>query len=188
MSNYPFKTLEASGDTGAYLKLCYNYIMKCITCSNETTNPKFCNKSCAAKYNNQKFPKRKKTNNCKKCEQEISSARTYCKKCWSGEDRLNIVGRWLSGEIPGGTNYLSDPIRKYLLQQSNYSCSSCGFNKVHPSDGKTILEINHINGDGTDHRLENLEVLCPNCHALTTTYRARNVGNGRPFSYIRRSK
>jgi predicted HNH restriction endonuclease len=27
-----------------------------------------------------------------------------------------------------------------------------------------------------DHRLENLQLLCPNCHALTPTYRARNKG------------
>jgi hypothetical protein len=37
------------------------------------------------------------------------------------------------------------------------------------------LEIDHINGDHDDNRLENLRLLCPNCHAQTDTYRGRNI-------------
>lgn len=38
-------------------------------------------------------------------------------------------------------------------------------------NGKPIpLELHHINGDNTDNRLENLQMLCPNCHAQTDTY------------------
>ena len=36
------------------------------------------------------------------------------------------------------------------------------------------LELEHINGDNRDNRIENLILLCPNCHALTPTYRGKN--------------
>ena len=38
------------------------------------------------------------------------------------------------------------------------------------------LELEHRNGNRYDNRIENLELLCPNCHALTPTYRGRNIG------------
>ena len=41
--------------------------------------------------------------------------------------------------------------------------------------GKPIpLELDHVNGDNKDNRFENLRLLCPNCHALTDTYRGKN--------------
>ena len=35
------------------------------------------------------------------------------------------------------------------------------------------MELHHINGDHTDLRIENLQILCPNCHALTDNYRGK---------------
>ena len=44
----------------------------------------------------------------------------------------------------------------------------------HCRQGQPIpLEIHHINGINTDNRLDNLILLCPNCHALTNNYRGR---------------
>ena len=41
--------------------------------------------------------------------------------------------------------------------------------------GKPIpLEVNHKNGIGNDNRLENLEILCPNCHYFTENYKSKN--------------
>jgi hypothetical protein len=42
--------------------------------------------------------------------------------------------------------------------------------------GKPIpLELDHLNGDKADNRLENLRLLCCNCHALTSNYRGKNI-------------
>jgi hypothetical protein len=56
-------------------------------------------------------------------------------------------------------------------------CAAC--DRTTWEGGPIPLELDHVNGDRRDNRLENLRLLCPNCHALTPTYRGRNIGRGR---------
>lgn len=42
-----------------------------------------------------------------------------------------------------------------------------------------VLEIHHIDGNSDNNVLSNVMLLCPNCHSLTDTYKARNTGKGR---------
>jgi 5-methylcytosine-specific restriction endonuclease McrA len=52
-------------------------------------------------------------------------------------------------------------------------CEECGWAEE-SKDGYLPLELGHINGDRHDNRLENLRILCPNCHSLKPTHRGRN--------------
>ena len=53
-----------------------------------------------------------------------------------------------------------------------YECYEC---KLSEWRGKKIcLQIDHINGTNNDHRIENLRLLCPNCHSQTNTYAGKN--------------
>lgn len=73
-----------------------------------------------------------------------------------------------------GSHYQSYKLKSRLLREGlkERRCECCGLEEW---QGKPIpLELHHINGDNHDHRIENLSMLCPNCHALTDTYRGRN--------------
>ena len=59
-------------------------------------------------------------------------------------------------------------------QVLEYKCINCGCDG-NWQGGKIALEIDHIDGDNTNNELSNLRYLCPNCHALTDTYRGRNI-------------
>ena len=53
-----------------------------------------------------------------------------------------------------------------------YECSSCSINEW--QDKPLALHLDHINGVNNDNRLENLRLLCPNCHSQTSTYAGKN--------------
>lgn len=55
----------------------------------------------------------------------------------------------------------------------DYKCQNCGCDG-NWQGGLISLEIDHIDGDNSNNELSNLRYLCPNCHALTETYRGKN--------------
>jgi hypothetical protein len=66
-------------------------------------------------------------------------------------------------------------IKRALLRErlKDYRCELCGISEWL---GRPLsLALHHINGNGRDNRLENLQLLCPNCHTQTENFAGRNI-------------
>ena len=82
---------------------------------------------------------------------------------------IKPIEKYFNNEIP----ITSYKLKKRILKENikPYMCEKCGLRKW---NGKIIpLELHHINGNNKDNSLSNLQLLCPNCHALTDNYRNR---------------
>jgi predicted restriction endonuclease len=94
------------------------------------------------------------------------------------------INDWQQGINTGmrGKTSLSHHIRKYLFEKYDSKCCQCGWSEINPYTNKIPLEVEHIDGDYTNNCESNLELLCPNCHSLTKTYKGANKNKGRPRS------
>jgi len=120
--------------------------------------------------------------NCVCCNKKINSKNKYCSNfCQKEFEYKMYIQDWKDGKKNGmrGKYQVSSHIQRYLYEKYNYSCSECGWNKVNPYTNKSPLEIEHIDGNYLNNAENNLLLLCPNCHSLTSTYKGANKGNGR---------
>lgn len=105
-------------------------------------------------------------------------------KAWNkGTHQCTNPGKPLDQIMTKNSNYQSFKLKQRLFRSKMKPehCEECKWAK-HSVDGYLPLELDHINGDKTDNRLENLRVLCPNCHSLKPTHRGKNrkkLKNGR---------
>lgn len=149
----------------------------------ETKRKKFCNRSCAAKYNNKARAKNKPAKLCLYCGNPVPDrSKDYCSSEHLHLYKYKIyIEKWKQGKESGTTNNgdIVLTVRRYILKKYNNKCHKCGWNEVNPITNKIPVQINHIDGNYRNNREENLELLCPNCHSLTPNYRALNNGQGR---------
>lgn len=162
--------------------------MICIQCKNETNNPKFCNRSCAATYNNSKYPKRVKKNsleNCMYCGKKlIWSQKKYCSVKHQKEYVLKeFIQDWLDNKVTGLSSLgtLNHSLKRYLISIRGDKCEICGWAERNITTGKIPIVADHIDGNWKNNRPENIKLLCPNCDSLQPTYKALNKGKGRAW-------
>lgn len=97
---------------------------------------------------------------------------------WHSNPKLSAEDKKLNkleDILKEGTNYSSDNLKKRLIEagykEAKCENPECGITEW---NGKPApLELHHINGNHYDNRLENLQILCCNCHAQTDSYRKR---------------
>lgn len=181
----------------------------CLYCGKEITGrnrstKKFCDNSCAARYNNrgrihsEETKKKISESLTKHKDQEYSSDPVYCKNCGKLiEKRPNIfcnqecyteyykkekIKDWQHNPDKYCSEEIPNFIRNYLIDKYG-CCQLCGWNKINPTTNKMPLEVHHIDGDCTNNKEDNLQLLCPNCHSLTPNSGALNIGNSKRYKY-----
>ena len=79
------------------------------------------------------------------------------------------------------SSFSTSTVKRRLLNELNWEhkCSFCKRKScvwmMYNKEAPIPLELDHINGDNKDHRIENLRLLCPTCHSTTNTFKGRNV-------------
>ena len=69
--------------------------------------------------------------------------------------------------------YTKSNAKSYFKRNTEYKCSCCGISEW---NGKELrLQIDHIDGNNANDRIENYRYLCPNCHTQTDTWGVKNA-------------
>ena len=90
--------------------------------------------------------------------------------------RIRCMEKYQIDEIFCKNSHVTQKVMRGYVERHNlicYQCVSCKCNG-NWQGGVISLEIDHIDGDNSNNELSNLRYLCPNCHALTETYRGKN--------------
>lgn len=106
------------------------------------------------------------------CQQE------YEYKLWvekyKQDNSIAVNSKW--GQMP-------NQLRRYIFEKFQNKCCLCGWSEINPFTNTIPLEVDHIDGNSDNNSEENLRLICPNCHSLTSTYRGANRGKGRKITW-----
>lgn len=185
---------EIGFDLSSYKKKKY-----CVECGKElkTGQKKFCSKSCAASYNNRQRDKSvyekvalkltKKhnqtpnhikadvKNKCLFCGQDIADNKKFCSDTCSKKQRhaeaykdfLTNNAKYCKG------NYTPKAFKNDILEEQDTKCAICGCTPEH--NGKPLVFVlDHIDGDASNNKRENLRMVCPNCDSQLDTFKSKN--------------
>ena len=103
-------------------------------------------------------------------------------KVWNQGSRYKPFGKItpIKDILVKNSNYMNTRSLKERLFREGLKSKKCEVCSItHWLGNPAPLELDHINGDNMDHRIENLRILCPNCHALTPTHRGKNLLSAR---------
>ncbi len=136
---------------------------------------------CSRKH--QDLDKIKPKGNCINCNIDLKDKQEkYCSyNCqWRTTYKQNIID-WKNGIKQGidAGEGICLWLRRYLIDKYGNKCSQCNWCEMNIHTKRVPIQVDHIDGDYKNNKEENLRLLCPNCHSLTSTYGGANKGKGR---------
>ncbi len=107
---------------------------------------------------------------CKSCSSEYKyfdsqHSGTFCSRECTQDYRVKTLME--SGKATKGTALT------YLKRFIEYKCNDCGIDEHNHKP--IVLQVDHIDGNNKNNRVENIRWLCPNCHSQTSTFGSKNV-------------
>lgn len=105
------------------------------------------------------------------CYKKNQSGKGITKRKTEGNGKIPLKDI-LNGQHP---SYQTFKLKQRLISE-NIKFNVCEICKTGPTwNGKYInCELDHVDGDSSNHLLSNLRMLCPNCHSQTETFRSKN--------------
>ena len=155
----------------------------CIRCGNplpyrRSKTRRFCGHSCAAIFRsvggNKPFQ-----GICESCSAPCPSKQKNCSDaCRKISQERKTIALIADRKCPAAR------LKRYIISHFGRKCMDpkCAWNHaIRP----VCLELHHEDGNSENNTIENVRLLCPNCHSLTDTYKSKNVGKGRQKRKIR---
>ena len=126
------------------------------------------------------LPKYSKSNlkKCLNCDNQTKN-KFCCNKCSSDFRHKESYVHYLnnSSEYCKG-NYTPKNFKDFFLIEQNFKCSICNINNLWMNKKLTFV-IDHIDGDASNNKRENIRMICPNCDSQTETFKSKNKNSKR---------